>query len=227
MAGLFRLDGIMRFLQGNSLNKRYYAVPVFAIVIAWYFYFVIDDMVIRLEFMTVWVCIFTWVIAAIFIRSASMTCRSLCYVAGGINIVYGLSMLGRTFFWTQNRVNGLFDNAIYNSLFITAVIVYELWLGLLIMMMNNHRMDRELRSSESSLRDHVARLEHAMSEVKILKGLLPICCSCKRIRDDKGYWNQLEWYIDEHSEATFSHGYCPECALKIQEEIDALRKHLQ
>jgi len=53
---------------------------------------------------------------------------------------------------------------------------------------------------------------HLVKENKSLKGLLPICANCKKIRDDKGYWNQIESYIQEHSEAEFSHGICPECA---------------
>jgi hypothetical protein len=53
------------------------------------------------------------------------------------------------------------------------------------------------------------------SRNKILGGLIPNCSSCKKIRDDKGFWNQLEHYIYEHSEATFTHGVCPECAEKL------------
>jgi response regulator RpfG family c-di-GMP phosphodiesterase len=64
-------------------------------------------------------------------------------------------------------------------------------------------------------RDALARknleLEEALARVNELSGLLPICMHCKKIRDDKGYWNQLETYISEHSEALFSHGICPEC----------------
>lgn len=54
-------------------------------------------------------------------------------------------------------------------------------------------------------------LQKALGEVKQLKGILPICASCKRIRDDKGYWQQVEAYISEHTDADFSHGLCPEC----------------
>jgi len=57
----------------------------------------------------------------------------------------------------------------------------------------------------------IERLNKALEEVKTLSGFLPICASCKKIRDDKGYWNQIEAYISEHSEAQFSHGICPEC----------------
>ncbi|MGD0592022.1 MAG: two-component regulator propeller domain-containing protein [Bacteroidota bacterium] len=58
-------------------------------------------------------------------------------------------------------------------------------------------------------------VDEALAQIKVLNGLIPICASCKKIRDDKGYWNQLEEYIYQHSEATFSHGVCPECAEKL------------
>ena len=64
----------------------------------------------------------------------------------------------------------------------------------------------------------VAERERDLQEIKILGGLLPICMSCKKIRDDKGYWNQIEIYIRSHSQAEFSHGLCPECAHKLYPE---------
>ncbi len=63
-------------------------------------------------------------------------------------------------------------------------------------------------------------LIHALGEVKKLSGLIPICASCKNIRDDKGFWSQIEEYIRDHSEAEFSHGICPECSKKLYPEID-------
>jgi hypothetical protein len=54
-----------------------------------------------------------------------------------------------------------------------------------------------------------------MAAVKNLRGLLPICASCKKVRDDKGYWNQIEQYFTEHFEAEFSHGICPDCMAKL------------
>ena len=58
-------------------------------------------------------------------------------------------------------------------------------------------------------------LREQESEIKRLRGMLPICSSCKKIRDDKGYWNQIEVYIKDHSDAEFSHGICPECIKKL------------
>jgi PAS domain S-box-containing protein len=61
----------------------------------------------------------------------------------------------------------------------------------------------------------IIELQEALAQVKTLSGMLPICASCKKIRDDQGYWKQIEAYISEHSEAEFSHGICPDCADKI------------
>lgn len=61
----------------------------------------------------------------------------------------------------------------------------------------------------------ILELTDALSRIKTLSGLLPICASCKKIRNDKGYWEQIEMYIRDHSEAEFSHGLCPDCTEKL------------
>ncbi len=62
-------------------------------------------------------------------------------------------------------------------------------------------------------------LQQTLREVKTLRGLLPICSACKKVRDDKGYWNQIESYISDHSEAQFSHSLCPECVKKLYPDL--------
>lgn len=71
------------------------------------------------------------------------------------------------------------------------------------------------RRSEKEKDSLIADLKEAMRKVKKLSGLLPICASCKNIRDDRGYWNQIEAYIRDNSEAEFSHSICPDCAKKL------------
>jgi len=66
----------------------------------------------------------------------------------------------------------------------------------------------------------IGELRQALGKIQTLKGLLPICSYCKKIRDDKGYWEQIETYITQHSEAEFTHGLCPECAEKIGKKKD-------
>jgi len=68
---------------------------------------------------------------------------------------------------------------------------------------------------EKTLRER----EIALEDVRVLRGLLPICASCKKIRNDQGYWVQIEGYIRDHSEAEFSHGICRECAKKLYSEL--------
>jgi len=71
------------------------------------------------------------------------------------------------------------------------------------------------KNAEEERERLIRELQKALGEIKTLTGLLPICANCKKIRDDKGYWNQIEVYISEHSQAEFSHGICPQCAKKL------------
>ena len=76
-----------------------------------------------------------------------------------------------------------------------------------------------LRFLQRQLEKKNAELQKALDEIKILKGIIPICASCKQIRDDKGFWNQVETYISEHSEARFSHSICPTCVKELYPEL--------
>ena len=78
----------------------------------------------------------------------------------------------------------------------------------------------ERKQAEDALIHERDRLQEAISEIKTLSGLLPICSHCKKIRDDNGYWNQIEKYISERSDADFTHGYCPECYENTITEIE-------
>ena len=77
-----------------------------------------------------------------------------------------------------------------------------------------NEMDRR-KERETELRRINEELQRALREVKVLRGLIPICASCKKIRNDGGFWQQLEEYIGEHSEAEFSHGLCQPCLKKL------------
>jgi response regulator RpfG family c-di-GMP phosphodiesterase len=71
------------------------------------------------------------------------------------------------------------------------------------------------KAREFELQKSNEELQRALKEVKVLRGLVPICASCKKIRNDQGSWQQLEEYIQEHSEAEFSHGLCAACVKKL------------
>jgi DNA-binding response OmpR family regulator len=73
------------------------------------------------------------------------------------------------------------------------------------------RVGRRLVELQQSLADRVGQLEAALAQVRVLQGLLPICCYCKKIRDDGNYWLQVEQYLAEHGGVRFTHGICPDC----------------
>ena len=109
--------------------------------------------------------------------------------------------------WVYERGQGVFDE---NGEF--------LWLdGMIFDITERKNLERE---REVMIRE----LTDALNRVKTLRGLLPICSNCKKIRDDKGYWNQIEEYIKEYSDAEFSHGICPECTKKLYPEFYVKKK---
>ncbi|MDD3814183.1 MAG: cache domain-containing protein [Desulfocapsaceae bacterium] len=81
-------------------------------------------------------------------------------------------------------------------------------------------VERYRQNLEILVEARTEELQQAQSKIKILKGYLPICANCKKIRDDNGTWNQIESYIRDHSEAEFSHGICPVCAKKLYPDLN-------
>jgi two-component system CheB/CheR fusion protein len=128
------------------------------------------------------------------------------------------------------RENGAFNDFEFN---------YEApGVGRRMMLLNARRVAREEQLILLAVEDITARRiaeeerdkidldrKEALSKVKRLAGLLPICATCKKVRSDEGYWEQIEVFIRDHSEAEFSHGICPDCAAKAYAEFDELKKN--
>ena len=77
----------------------------------------------------------------------------------------------------------------------------------------------ERKEAEDERERLIAELQDALAKVKTLSGLLPICAACKKIRDDNGYWNQIEEFIQTHSEAEFTHSFCPDCMRNLYPDV--------
>jgi hypothetical protein len=113
---------------------------------------------------------------------------------------YGIVMKRRYYENIYNPIIDKKDNIIGLTLFLTDI------------------TDRKRTEAE---RDRlISELQVTLAKVKVLSGLIPVCSNCKKIRDDKGYWNRLESYIEKHSDATFSHGMCPDCSDEIYSKED-------
>lgn len=80
------------------------------------------------------------------------------------------------------------------------------------------RLEDRLREANTQLERALAEREEALRSVKTLSGLLPVCAWCKRVRDDAGYYQQIEAYVSSHTDATFTHGICPACAATLDRE---------
>lgn len=92
--------------------------------------------------------------------------------------------------------------------------------GLFLGMGQVKKRIREQEAAEAERNRFFNELQESLKNSKRLRGLLPICASCKNIRDDKGYWQQIESYVRDHSEADFSHSICPDCAKKLYPDLD-------
>jgi len=77
----------------------------------------------------------------------------------------------------------------------------------------------KLETTVAEKEDLIRKLQKTIDEVTVLRGILPICSQCKKIRDDKGYWHQVESYVRSHSEADFTHSICPECIGKLYPDM--------
>lgn len=108
---------------------------------------------------------------------------------------------------------------------ITLVICLGITGTLVHLVASEHQRERDLNEQlyQQTLKDKEA-LEKALKEIRVLKGLIPICANCKKIRDDQGFWHQVESYIAAHAEVAFTHGICPECKLKLYPEIFGEKK---
>lgn len=131
-------------------------------------------------------------------------------------------------FWSALRVAGTMA-----ALLVGLVLVMGVWRYVSVLKLNHmltesikrrdiaeRRLQEAYDTLELKVSERTHDLREALSEVKTLSGLLPICSHCKRIRDDKGYWNQIEAYIQKHSQAEFSHSICRECAKKYYPDLE-------
>lgn len=112
------------------------------------------------------------------------------------------------------------DRALVSNLLLLTGTLFSISAGLFTYSLEQARtkLSGEVAKSTEQLLRRNEELETALREVKTLRGFLPMCASCRKVRNDKGYWQDLEHYIEQHSDASFSHGFCKECMQKLYPE---------
>ncbi len=183
-------------------------------------------------FYLAWSCLFTWSTRTM--ASMSMTILPLSVymlMVYGIAVFIFLEPVGSAVFFfvsfslfvlmlpfgmlNQREVAVNIWNAVALNVF--AWITSRLIFGFRLRSFLDNTM---IQRKNSELETEKKNLEEALAKVRHLSGLLPICASCKKVRDDGGYWQQVEEYVAERSEATFSHSFCPECMKKLYPDLD-------
>jgi two-component system, NtrC family, sensor kinase len=140
------------------------------------------------------------------------------------------SYIGAPVLDVSGRLQGLLvlmhDRAVENHEFCTEVVeLLAMRVGAEVDRFKREALLQKLvQEKTTELEESNSELKQALRQVKQLSGLLPICAGCKKIRDDKGYWQQIEAYIRDHSEADFTHSVCPHCADQAYEEINRMKR---
>lgn len=107
------------------------------------------------------------------------------------------------------------DTLLLRSSITEFTLAFVILIAVVVLLFRENKTIAERKQAEEERIRLIAELRKALADVKTLSGLLPICSSCKKIRDDKGYWKQIESYLDQHSEISFTHSICPDCAKKL------------
>jgi hypothetical protein len=212
---VLHLSGMRRFLGLAPMSRLWYALPVGTTIAAGVFYYGIDLIAWRTIIVSTAVSIPNFAVAFLILGRRVRT-RSIFYrVIGSMLAMGGAMTLGRAIWLVfQPRFEMLLESPVHVIFFI-CVIVLQLGESLTFIMLNSERVENELLEAEAGLRRTVDELQHALVEIKTLSGFLPICSNCKKIRDDQGFWQAVEHYIQEHSEAKLSHGFCPDCLREL------------
>ncbi len=218
-AAVLRYDAVVRFLRGRAASRWWYvAAPV---VGAWSVVTLGADwgQPLRNVGLSGAVVLLTALTAAVLLRETPEDARPVgrFMAAGNLLIVCELTL--RAVFWMLHPDYALNSQHIVISGHFLVITPLDLALTVGFILLNYRRQESELRVAGRRLEEHVAQLRDALAEVRTLSGLLPICAGCKSIRDDQGYWHQVESYVSKHTDARFSHGLCPGCAQRLFPEF--------
>ncbi len=219
LAIVFYLKGTYRFLNQAPMPLWWYGFPLASLIGCAYFHLITDSLVNRSLIIALVVAIPNWAVAWLIIRSERKDPSLFYPVVSAVMFINGLIILIRAVWILFIPDFDIMSEAPIQYIYFISVIIFQIACSISFITLNSERMERDLYASELELKNSIDRLHAALEEVKTLGGLLPICANCKKIRDDSGYWHQLEEYISTHSHAEFSHGTCPECARKLYPEL--------
>lgn len=219
LGAVLQLEGTLRFRRNRRLPRRWYLLPwLVTLSMAW-FYFVQDNIALRNLLAGLAVGLVLLAAAWLLLREPPPFGR-LVYQASGLMLVsFTLAIWTRAVLWLHAPLMELFSSTGFNQTYFVATELLQIGIVFGYLLMNAQRLEAELAASNGELDSALGDLRESLEQVRVLKGLLPICQHCKNIRDEAGDWQLLETYIKRHSHADFSHGVCPECARRYYPDL--------
>lgn len=217
-AAVARMDGTLRFTGGRALPRWWYLLPI-AAAAACLLPVVYDTGARRSLISGLGVAALSTAIGLRFLRHAPESQGNPYRMIGLLHLVFAVAVGTRSIVWQFEPTVTLLDNRLVHTAFFVTIGVFEACWAIAFTTMNADRLEAELRQAQERLSTTVSELQAALGQVKTLSGLLPVCCSCERIRDDAGYWKELQEYLSDHQGVKFSHGICPECSRKLYPEF--------
>ncbi len=202
------ISGLIDFIGGKQSLWLDIILLLFFIILFLYFSYFSPDVKARIVINSSATFIFC-------LRGAFISHRKLSvkFSNGNCLLTISFALIALCFFLRivlslifENKINDFMDAGAIHGISIIIASIGHIFIAISLINVNAQRLELDLIN--------------AKEEIKSLKGLFPICSNCKKIRDDKGYWNQIEVYIKEHSEAEFSHGICPDCAKKLYPDFN-------
>lgn len=204
LAAWLRLWGLYHFFGEKHGWRPHLVILCLFLTLQVYVY---DDPAMRTAVLTSTLSVYLFGMTRVLLSHARNEVRVLYRTGASLFFIYGSLLVSRTCIALIAPSQVVIPVATpANVLFFVPLMLLDIGVIFALLMINDKRLTLEL--------------QEALARIKILSGILPICCSCKKIRDDNGYWQQVEAYVCEHTDAEFSHSICPECAARLYPELN-------
>lgn len=199
-------DGLIRFADGKP-KLVWYGVPFLALEVPYILLtYITPNVRIRVIISSAIFVIYSGVILRYYSKRIAPTYRKNWLLPVGFSVQMAIFLARIVHLVILRRgLNDFMESGNLEAFLIILIYSTSIVIIVGLVVLNYQRTELELRS--------------ARSEVKTLRGIIPICASCKKIRDDEGYWNAVDSYLHLHTEAEFSHGLCPDCSRKLYPEL--------
>jgi hypothetical protein len=207
-------EGMRRFQGMPPMSGWWFGLPAVNLAACSFFYLVVDEPAQRI----IWYAFATSVplmLTAVMVFKRMKEESFVFYPVIAVEMcLICVLILARSVWFSSVPEFSFFMESHFQGFFFICMMSLQTLVTISFIMLNSERLQVDLLRAREELKEKIAETERYRSEIKVLSGLLPICSGCKKIRDEKGNWVQMETYIHARSEAEFSHGICPDCAKK-------------